>query len=132
MPRGICPSPNPRFLSRKAQIGHYELYHSALLLRCEFEDCNGHAGAFIEESDREKHYNSHHLRASIERPERARTPRPGYECRERNRENETSCTDGPIGQQKGQHVFQECEMKEVLKIKIEESSDSEGCKIQGV
>jgi hypothetical protein len=121
-----CPSPCRKFLSRKAQIGHYELFHPALLLRCEFEDCNEYGGAFIAESDRDEHYNSHHRR-TIERAHITETQKDVGKHGESRRENEPHSTD--ISHQK-EHLSPECEVKEV-KIKIENSTvDSEAYKIQ--
>jgi hypothetical protein len=122
-----CPSPGRIFLSRKAQIGHYELFHPALLLRCEFEDCNEHGGAFVAESDRDEHYNSHHRRTHLERPHITETQKDIRKPGEFRRESEPDSTD--TSHQK-EHVSPECEVKEV-KIKTEKSTDdSEAYKIQ--
>jgi hypothetical protein len=119
-----CPSPGRKFPSRKAQIGHYELFHPALLLLCEFEDCSEHGGAFISESDRDEHYNSHHLRTPIERPHITEIQKDVRKPPEFRHENEPDSTD--TSRQK-EHVSPKCEVK----IKIDNSTvGSEAYKIQ--
>jgi hypothetical protein len=125
-----CPSPCRKFLGRKAQIGHYELFHPALLLRCEFEDCNENGGAFIAESDRDEHYNSYHWRTSNERPPIIETQKDVREPGDFRCENESNSTD--ISHLK-EHASPEGEIKEDVKIKIEDSTvDSEAHNIQNL
>jgi hypothetical protein len=123
-----CPS-SRQFQSRQAQIGHYRLFHPALLLQCEFEECQGSDNYFTGESDREEHCNSRHLRVLTNRPHLAGTPKESDEPEARQSEHVIHCTDGLADQQKGQTVPRECE---ALKIKIEDSSDSEGGKMQSL